>query len=86
MQRVSGQKVSVVIDEVQRQLQAGERVGTDVLTAERLDEGEVERHASVAVGIGPLQFVRVVVRARGQRDGCEEKAEKKCRSHCHCKR
>lgn len=87
MQRVSRQKVRVVIDEVERQLQAGERVGTDILTAERLNEREEERDAGVAVarnGIWPLQFVRVVG-ARGQRDGCEEKAEKKCRTHCHCK-
>ena len=84
MKSVSRQKVVVLVDEIQRHLQARERVGADVLAAERLDEREVERNSRVVRVQRRVRRVQVVGGARelpSQRDECEEREEKQCAVH-----
>ena len=89
MQAVSGQQILVFIDEIKSELEPGERVGANVLTAERLDEREVERDARVLAIQRRVRVFEVVAGgARGPssvRDECKEKTGSEQRAlHFQC--
>ena len=49
VQAITGQQSFVFVDEIEGELESGERVRANVLTAEGLDEREIEGDAGVVV-------------------------------------